>query len=56
VPPFDHVVPTTENLARDIWQRLEPHLTDKRRRLHTVRVYETPDLYVDYCGDAPCSA
>ena len=55
VPPFDHVVPTTENLARDIWQRLEPHLTDKRRRLHTVRVYETPDLYVDYCGDGPCS-
>jgi 6-pyruvoyltetrahydropterin/6-carboxytetrahydropterin synthase len=56
VPPFDHVVPTTENIARDIWQRLEPHLTDSRRRLDTVRVYETPDLYVDYCGDAPCSA
>ena len=56
VPPFDHVVPTTENIARDIWQRLEPHLTDSRRQLHTVRVYETPDLYVDYCGDEPCSA
>jgi 6-pyruvoyltetrahydropterin/6-carboxytetrahydropterin synthase len=56
VPPFDHVVPTTENIARDIWQRLEPHLTDSRRRLHGVRVYETPDLYVDYWGDAPCSA
>jgi 6-pyruvoyltetrahydropterin/6-carboxytetrahydropterin synthase len=56
VPPFDHVVPTTENIARDIWQRLEPHLTDSRRRLHGVRVYETPDLYVDYCGDGPCSA
>jgi 6-pyruvoyltetrahydropterin/6-carboxytetrahydropterin synthase len=56
VPPFDHVVPTTENIARDIWQRLEPHLTDSRRRLDTVRVYETPDLYVDYWGDEPCSA
>lgn len=56
VPPFDHVVPTTENLARDIWQRLEPHLTGSGRRLHTVRLYETPDLYVDYCGDEPCSA
>jgi len=56
VPPFDHVVPTTENIARDIWQRLEPHLTDSRRRLDTVRVYETPDLYVDYSGDAPCSS
>jgi 6-pyruvoyltetrahydropterin/6-carboxytetrahydropterin synthase len=56
VPPFDHVVPTTENIARDIWRRLEPHLTDSRRRLSTVRLYETPDLYVDYCGDEPCSA
>jgi 6-pyruvoyltetrahydropterin/6-carboxytetrahydropterin synthase len=55
VPPFDRVVPTTENIARDIWQRLEPHLTDSRRRLDTVRVYETADLYVDYCGDGPCS-
>ena len=27
VPPFDQVVPTTENIARDIWRRLEPHLT-----------------------------
>jgi len=56
VPPFDHVVPTTENLARDIWQRLEGPLTGSRRRLHTVRLYETPDLYVDYSGEAPCSA
>ena len=56
VPPFDRVVPTTENIARDIWQRLEPHLSDGRRRLHSVRVYETPDLYVDYCGEEPCSA
>jgi 6-pyruvoyltetrahydropterin/6-carboxytetrahydropterin synthase len=56
VPPFDHVVPTTENIARDIWQRLEPRLTEGRRRLRAVRVYETPDLYVDYCGEQPCSA
>jgi len=56
VPPFDRVVPTTENIARDIWQRLEPHLRAGRGRLHSVRLYETPDLYVDYSGDAPCSA
>jgi 6-pyruvoyltetrahydropterin/6-carboxytetrahydropterin synthase len=56
VPPFDRVVPTTENIARDIWQRLEPRLTVGRGRLRTVRVYETPDLYVDYCGEQPCSA
>jgi 6-pyruvoyltetrahydropterin/6-carboxytetrahydropterin synthase len=56
VPPFDRLVPTTENIARDIWQRLEPHLNGAGRRLHAVRVYETPDLYVDYFGEQPCSA
>lgn len=56
VPPFDRVIPTAENIARDIWQRLEPHLTAEKRRLSSVRVYETPDLFVDYFGEAPCSA
>ena len=56
VPPFDRVVPTTENIARDIWQRLEGPLNGPRHQLHSVRVYETPDLYVDYFGEQPCSA
>src|SRR5947199_864784 len=51
VPPFDRVVPTTENIARDIWQRLEPHLKDGRGKLHTVRVYESSNLFVDYSGE-----
>jgi 6-pyruvoyltetrahydropterin/6-carboxytetrahydropterin synthase len=55
VPPFDRAVPTPENIARDIWKRLEPCFTG-RARLHSVRVCETPDLYVDYCGGEPCSA
>jgi len=56
VPPFDKVVPTTENIARDIWNRLAPHVTSPARRLRTVRVYETPDLFVDYIGEDACSA
>ena len=56
VPPFDREVPTTENIARDIWRRLEPDLSTGAARLFAVRVYETPDLYVDYFGEAPCSA
>src|ERR1700739_2355538 len=48
VPPFDRIVPTAENLARDIWRRLEPHLSGERGRLHSVRLCETPDLLVDY--------
>jgi 6-pyruvoyltetrahydropterin/6-carboxytetrahydropterin synthase len=55
VPPFDRVIPTTENIARDIWRRLVPHLNQGGHSLHSVRVYETPDLYVDYFGGAPCS-
>ena len=56
VPPFDRIVPTTENIARDIWQRLAPHLNNGRHALHAIRVYETPDLYVDYYGEEPCTA
>jgi len=51
VPPFDKVVPTTENVAAEIWLRLEPSFEGSRARLHNVRLYETEDLYVDYAGD-----
>jgi len=56
VSPFDREIPTAENIARDIWRRLEPVLLRGAHQLHSVRVYETPDLYVDYWGEAPCSA
>ena len=52
VPPFDHVVPTLENIAIDIWNRLDPRLSAPGCRLHSVRVYETRDLFVDYRGGA----
>jgi 6-pyruvoyltetrahydropterin/6-carboxytetrahydropterin synthase len=55
VPPFDRVVPTAENVARDIWDRLAPRFSSAPARLHSVRVYETADLYVDYFGGRPCS-
>lgn len=48
VPPFDRVVPTTENLAAEIWDRLEGRIGRLNVRLYNVRVYETADLYVDY--------
>lgn len=47
VAPFERVVPTTENIAREIWRRLEPELAAANARLHRVRLYETEDLYVD---------
>ncbi|MEO8096257.1 MAG: 6-carboxytetrahydropterin synthase [Acidobacteriota bacterium] len=52
VPPFDRVVPTTENIAAEIWRRLEPQVKQEHVRLKNVRLYETTDLYVDYEGGA----
>jgi 6-pyruvoyltetrahydropterin/6-carboxytetrahydropterin synthase len=49
-PPFDRVIPTTENIAVEIWRRIGPELEGSRGRLANVRVYETSDLYVDYDG------
>jgi 6-pyruvoyltetrahydropterin/6-carboxytetrahydropterin synthase len=51
VPPFDQVVPTTENVAQEIWRRLQPHFESSPARLNNVRLYETEDLYVDYAGE-----
>lgn len=50
VPPFDRVVPTAENLAVEIWRRLERRFEGTPARLSNVRLYETEDLYVDYAG------
>ena len=52
VPPFDRTIPTVENIAIEIWKRIEPSLSRPPARLHAVRVYETPDLYVDYFGES----
>ncbi len=51
VPPFDKTVPTTENVAQEIWRRLAPAIDRPNVRLKNVRLYETADLYVDCDGD-----
>ncbi len=50
VPPFDRVIPTVENLAAEIWRRLEPSFQNGAR-LANVRLYETEDLFVDFAGE-----
>jgi 6-pyruvoyltetrahydropterin/6-carboxytetrahydropterin synthase len=50
VPEFSTRIPTTENLAIVIWQRLSPKLN--HAKLHRVRVYETQDLFADFYGEA----
>jgi 6-pyruvoyltetrahydropterin/6-carboxytetrahydropterin synthase len=50
VPPFDRIVPTTENIAIEIWRRLQPRVDRGDLKLRNIRLYETADLYVDYGG------
>jgi 6-pyruvoyltetrahydropterin/6-carboxytetrahydropterin synthase len=50
VADFKDQSPTKEYLAISIWRRLQPKLN--LAELHRVRVYETPDLFVDYYGEA----
>ncbi len=49
VPAFAARIPTTENIAVEIWKLIAPKLSFGK--LHRVRLYETPDLFVDYYGD-----
>jgi len=50
VPEFANTVPTTENIAIAIWRRLEGKIPNAT--LHRVRVYEMPDLFADFLGEA----
>ena len=50
VPEFASKIPTTENIAIAIWHRLAENL--RVAKLHRVRLYEMPDLFVDFYGEA----
>jgi 6-pyruvoyltetrahydropterin/6-carboxytetrahydropterin synthase len=43
---FQQTLPTTENIARVIWQRLRHHLP-----LVRVQLFEHPELWADYTGN-----
>ena len=47
VAPFDTIVPTTENLALEIWRRVEPRVEALNTKLARVRLFETNDMYVE---------
>jgi 6-pyruvoyltetrahydropterin/6-carboxytetrahydropterin synthase len=50
VAPFDRIVPTVENIAIDIWNRLDSEIAGQAR-LYSVRVHETGELCVEYRGE-----
>jgi 6-pyruvoyltetrahydropterin/6-carboxytetrahydropterin synthase len=51
VEPFDRIVPTVENIAIDIWNRVVGSIGG-RARLYSVKVHETNELCVEYRGEA----
>ena len=42
---------STENLAKAIWEQLEPHVRDLGAELHCIKVIETENNYVEYFGN-----
>lgn len=55
VPEFRDRIPTTENMAISIWERLHGAILHQLpgATLHRVRIYENPDLFADYYGGGP---
>ncbi|MGA7832999.1 MAG: 6-carboxytetrahydropterin synthase [Terracidiphilus sp.] len=46
-------IPTTENLAVAAWNRLEPAVNSASgARLSRVRIYETPEIFAEFRGEA----
>lgn len=45
-PEFQQTLPTTENIAQVIWQRLAPYLP-----LSKIQLFEHPKLWADYQGN-----
>ncbi|MEG4960236.1 MULTISPECIES: 6-carboxytetrahydropterin synthase [unclassified Microcoleus] len=45
-PEFEQTLPTTENIARQIWLRLAPHL-----HLSKIQLFEHPELWAEYLGN-----
>jgi 6-pyruvoyltetrahydropterin/6-carboxytetrahydropterin synthase len=41
---------STENLAKGIWEQLQPHIPEGVQ-LHAVKLFETPRIYVEYFGE-----
>lgn len=53
---FKDAIPTTENIAIAAWKRLETAINSGSGRagakLSRIRVYETPEIFAEYRGEA----
>ena len=51
VPGFEEAVPTSENIARYLWSRINIRLNGCA--LYCLRLHEDESFWVDYYGDTP---
>jgi 6-pyruvoyltetrahydropterin/6-carboxytetrahydropterin synthase len=51
IPPFDSVNPSTENLARHVFERMREGLAGRSARMHRVKVSEGPNTSATYIGE-----
>jgi 6-pyruvoyltetrahydropterin/6-carboxytetrahydropterin synthase len=42
---------SAENFAIGIWEELNPHIEKNGAKLHSVKLFETPRIYVEYLGE-----
>lgn len=45
------MMPSTENVAIAIWKQLTPHIDALGIKLHSVKLYETENNFVEYLGE-----
>ena len=51
ISPFDKINPSSENIARTIYNELKPKLEEATVSLASVEVWESPDSGVEYRAD-----
>lgn len=51
VPFLQGIMASTENLAIEIWRILYPKLKKENCTLHSIKLYETENNFVEYLGE-----
>jgi 6-pyruvoyltetrahydropterin/6-carboxytetrahydropterin synthase len=51
VPFMQGKMASTEILAIEIWKQLSPHIVNLECKLHSIKLYETENNFVEYFGE-----
>jgi 6-pyruvoyltetrahydropterin/6-carboxytetrahydropterin synthase len=51
VPWMKGIMASTENIAIEIWKRLAPEIEKYNCKLHSIKLYETENNFVEYFGE-----